>query len=153
MRADGVILVPVQFLRGYVERIGRARSMRQDAWTVEPSVIDEVEVDFSHARGTVRLEEATDGFAVAIELDSDDPVDIVLAFDGREVGLREFTQDLGEISALQVTYDSIAWAQRGHHRVAVLLEPRGETPAMVDLQFFAYGNLIQSTALELPGSG
>jgi anti-sigma factor RsiW len=122
-------------------------TMTRPAVAAEP--IHEVGLDL----GSARIERQQDGFAVVLDLDSIDAVDVGLEFEAREVGFLGFTQDLGEIGSLQVTDRSISWTQRGHHRVAVFLENRGGAPATVELLLSAAEGPIQRATLDLPGPG
>jgi hypothetical protein len=124
-------------------------TMTRPGIAADPMPIEEIGLDL----GSARIEREEDGYAVVLDLDSPDAVDVGLEFEAQEVGFRGFTQDLGEIGSLQVTDRSITWTQRGHHRVAVFLENRGGAPATVELLLSAAEGPIQRATLDLPGPG
>jgi hypothetical protein len=115
-----------------------------------PTIFEEVPLAVADGSGMVRLEQVPGGVSLLFELDSPQAVDVVLAFDGMEVGFRGFTQDLGEIGDLQVTNESIAWTQSGHHRLAVVVSVQGTTASTVDLQLSTAGETPFNTTLRLP---
>jgi hypothetical protein len=111
---------------------------------------EEVPLSVWDGSGMVRFEQVPGGVSMLFELDSPQAIEVVLAFDGTEVGFRGFSQDLGEIGDLQVTNESIAWTQSGHHRLAVVVSLEGPTASTVDLQLSTAGETPFSITLRLP---
>ena len=138
------------FDRAVVDPTDIAGSMSPHEDAGAAGIGEEIALDLVGGRGTVQLDRVPGGAALRFDLDSPQEVDVVLAFNSDEVGFRGFSQDLGEIGVLQVSDESIAWTQRGHHRVALVVSLHGQTATTVDLQLSTDGRTFFSTALRLP---
>ena len=93
------------------------------------------------------------GFTVEFDVDSRDPVRVVLGYDPAALGFRGFALDLEAVQGLEAGGEKIAWMQSGHHRSAVVLTPRTRMASRVDLKLFAAGRMVQSRTITLPGGG
>ena len=93
------------------------------------------------------------GVSILVDLDAPESIEVMLAFDGGAVMFRGLTRHLGEIDSLEITDGSITWTQSGHHRVAVTVDLRGDTPPKFDLQISADGEPLYRVALPIPEAG
>jgi hypothetical protein len=115
--------------------------------------ITEIPVDFEGAIGYARFGPAGSGYDLEIEMTSETPVEIDLAYSAEAVVFRGFSSDLGEIDTLEVATDGIRWVQLGRHKVTVSLANQGASEATVEVKFFVDKEFVHSVAVGLPGPG
>jgi len=121
--------------------------------TTASQVIGQVDLDLQGLKGTARVRPSEAGFTVEFDVDSREPVRVVLGYDPAALGFRGFAQDLEAVQGLEAGGEKIAWTQSGHHRSAVVLTPRTGRSSTIDLSFFVAGSMVQSRTITLPGEG
>jgi hypothetical protein len=87
-----------------------------------------------------------------LEFDLDGPVGVVLGFDPQAVLFRGFAQDPLAVDVLDVRSARVSWTQKGRHRLAVLMTPRTEVAAAIDLEILAGAGPSTTLRVDLPGA-
>jgi hypothetical protein len=115
--------------------------------------IAEFPINFEGAVGHARLEPAGSGYDLEIELTSETPVEIELAYSAEATVFRGFSSDLGEIDTLEVATEGMRWVQLGRQKVAISLVNQGPSEATVEVKFLVDAECVHSVAVGLPGPG
>ena len=116
-------------------------------------ILQQVPVGFEGGSGTATLRRVEAGYAIELDLDSLEPVEVALGFDPGKALLRGFAQDPDTVSDLRAGAGRIVWTQSGHRRLAVLVCPRTPAETAVALELTSGGKSLQISALRIPGEG
>jgi len=112
--------------------------------------VDQMKLDLSDVRGSVGLSRSGSNAIVDFDLDTRQPVEVDVGFDGSQVGLKGFSQQSSIAHLLEAKPGRLSFRSEGKYRSTVLLTNDHHAPIILDLRFYVSGELVQHGTLRLP---
>jgi hypothetical protein len=114
--------------------------------------VDQMKLDLSDLRGSVGLSRSGSNAIVDFDLDTRQPVEVEVGFNGSQVGLKGFSQESNTASLFEAEPGRLSFRSEGKYRSTVLLTRDYNGPIILDLRFYISGELVHHGTLRLPRS-
>jgi len=115
--------------------------------------IGQTNLDYPDLGGSVQLSRSRSNSMMLFDLHSQKVVEVVVGFDGSQVGLVSFDQQPGAIPSLEAKEGTISFQSEGKQHTTIILENEKNAPLMLDLRFYVSGRLIHQGTLGARDSG
>jgi hypothetical protein len=115
--------------------------------------VEQMKLDSPDLGGSVALSRSGSNDMVVFDLNSQQPVEVEIGFDGSQGGLTGLSQEPDSIHSFEAKEGSISLQSEGKQRSTVTLKSEKNAQLILDLKFYVAGKLVHQGQLggRLPG--
>lgn len=110
-------------------------------------------LDYPDLGGSIQLSRSGSNTMMVFDLHSQKAVEVQVAFDGGQAGLKSFDQQPGAIPFFEVKKGAISFQSEGKQHTTVILKNEERAPLVLDVRFYLEGKLIYQGTLGAKVSG
>lgn len=113
--------------------------------------VDQIKLDLPDLGGSVGLSRSASNAIIEFDLNSREPVEVEVGFDGSQVGFKGYSQQSNSVRLFQAEQGRFSFGSKGKNHSTVLLTNENNAPIILDLRFYISGKLVHHGTLRLPG--
>jgi len=114
---------------------------------------DQMKLDLRDLKGSVGVSRSGANTIIEFDLDTRQPVDVEVGFDGSQVGFKGFSQQSSGVRSFEAEEGRLSFSSEGKHRSTVLFTNENKAQIILDLKFYISGQLVHHGTLQLPRPG
>lgn len=115
-------------------------------------VTEQDKLDAPDLAGTVQVSRSADTERIVFHMNSSQPTQVEVSFDGGLAGISGFNQEPNSIRALEAKEGSISFRSEGKQNSAIIFANRKSAQLPLNLRFYVAGKLVQEVKVGLAGS-
>ena len=115
--------------------------------------VDQMKLNSPDLGGSVELSRSGSNAMIVFDLNSQQPVEVEIGFDGSQGGLTGFSQQPDSIRSFEAKEGSISFQSKGKQRSTVILKSEKNAQLILDLKFYVAGKLVHQGRLGGPAPG
>lgn len=115
-------------------------------------VTEQNKLDAPDLGGTVEVSRSGDRERIVFDINSSQPTQVEVSFDGGLAGIKGFTQEPSSIRALEAKEGSIFFRSEGKQNSIIILASQKGAQLPVNLRFYVAGKLVKEVKVGLAGS-